>query len=85
METTARLNARIVHNGGWIATVAFLWRPQRVIAEYYGDVHQQSWRGDLARTAQLDDAGYPVIVITHRDLGVADADLYHRLVRYLRS
>lgn len=95
METTARLrfafwglpepelNARIVHNGGWIATVDFLWRAQRVIAEYYGDVHKQSWRGDLARTAQLDDAGYQVIVITHRDLGVADADLYHRLVRYL--
>lgn len=77
METTARLrfalwglpepelNAAIIHRGGWIATVDFLWR------------------GDLTRTAQLEDAGYRVIVITRRDLGAGDAELYSRLVRHL--
>ncbi|MBO1765735.1 DUF559 domain-containing protein [Allobranchiibius sp. GilTou38] len=91
METTARLrfcswglpepelNVRIVERGGWIATVDFLWRRQRVIAEYYGEMHQSSWRRDLVRVAQLEDAGYRVLVITHRDLGVGEADLKRRM------
>lgn len=95
METTARLrfglwglpepelNVPIIHAGGWIATVDFLWRTERVILEYYGEVHQQSWRNDLARTAALEDAGYQVVVITHCDLRAADADLYQRLVGLL--
>lgn len=95
METVARLqfgvwnlpepelNVRIAHRGEWIATVDFLWRREMLIAEYYGEVHSQSWRNDLARTAQLEDAGYRVVVITHRDLRAAQSDLHQRLLRLL--
>ncbi len=95
METAARLqfhdwglpepelNVSIVEYDGWVATVDFLWRAQRVVAEYYGEVHQGSWRNDLARTAQLEDAGHRVVVVTRRDLGVGALDLCRRLTRLL--
>lgn len=69
--------------GGWIGRVDFLWRSARVIGEYYGAVHTTSWTGDLTRTAQLEDAGYRVVVMTARDLGPGAADLRARLQRLI--
>lgn len=98
METRARLafarwslpepelNAD-VHDahGGWIARVDFLWRRQRVIGEYYGAVHGDTWSRDLTRVAQLEDAGYRVVVMTSRDLRAGAGDLRARLRRLLQT
>lgn len=62
------LNQDIVIGSEWLATVDFLWREQKVIVEYYGGVHEASWKRDLHRVALLEDAGYRVIVITGDDL-----------------
>lgn len=70
-------------HGGWIARVDFLWRTAGVVGEYYGAVHGNSWTGDLTRSAQLEDAGYRVVVMTSRDLGVGAGDLRARLTRLL--
>ncbi|XAS75998.1 hypothetical protein V3G39_15315 [Dermatophilaceae bacterium Sec6.4] len=98
METRARLafarwklpepelNVDILDaRGGWIGRVDFLWRAAWVIGEYYGGVHAASWTSDLKRAAQLEDAGYRVVVMTSRDLGPGAADLRARLQRLLRN
>ncbi|MBO1755657.1 DUF559 domain-containing protein [Allobranchiibius sp. CTAmp26] len=69
--------------GGWLARVDFLWRSNQVVAEYYGAVHESSWSKDLTRAAQLEDAGYRVVVITARDLGAGANELRTRLTRMM--
>ena len=81
-EPELNVDVHDVH-GGWIARVDFLWRRQRVIGEYYGAVHGSSWAHDLARVAQLEDAGYRVVVMTSRDLRAGAGDLRGRLRRLL--
>jgi len=54
-------------HGGWLARVDTLWLAAGVVGEYYAGVHGGSWAGDLTRSAQLEDAGFPMVV-TARDL-----------------
>lgn len=65
------LNAEVTDRfGTWIATVDFLWREQRVIAEYDGAHHDDPGQRkyDAARRRQLLDNDWRVIEITSRDL-----------------
>lgn len=77
------LNADIYNSSGWLARVDFLWRKQRVVGEYYGEVHGGQWRGDLNRTALIEDEDYRVVVMTKDDLGPRQADLRRRLQEML--
>ncbi|UIJ34667.1 DUF559 domain-containing protein [Allobranchiibius sp. GilTou73] len=78
------LNADVFdRSGGWLARVDFLWRAHNVVAEYYGAVHEKSWGRDLTRAAQLEDAGYRVVVITARDLRGGAGELRARLARLI--
>jgi hypothetical protein len=55
------------HDGGWLATSDFLWRAQRVVGEYDGDVHRtdrRTWHKDRERRAALEDAGYRYVEMT---------------------
>lgn len=78
------LNADLYDDaGGWLAEVDFLWRDRRVVAEYYGSTHRDSWKTDLTRAALIGDARYDVVVITDDDLRRAD-EVRRRLTRLLR-
>jgi hypothetical protein len=62
------LNAPVIDDTGrWLATVDFLWRRQRVVGEYDGDVHrtdQRAWREDRERRAGLEDDGWRYVDLT---------------------
>ncbi|WP_050670297.1 endonuclease domain-containing protein [Luteipulveratus halotolerans] len=65
------LNADVLdEHGGWLAQVDFLWREQRVIVEYDGEVHADATqrRKDAQRRRQLIAAGWRVIVLTRDDI-----------------
>lgn len=84
METLARLvfaraglpepelNADVHDEAGlWILRADFLWRAQRVIAEYQGDVHRSDrrrWQADIARRRLAEDSGWIVVDLTAQDL-----------------
>ncbi|MDF8263130.1 endonuclease domain-containing protein [Luteipulveratus flavus] len=57
-------------HGGWLATVDFLWRDQRVVVEYDGDVHADpdQRRKDAHRRRLLTAAGWTVVVLTSADI-----------------
>ncbi len=74
--------------GGWLATSDFLWRAQRVVGEYDGDIHRtdrRTWQKDRERRAALEDAGYRYVEMaatTFRQVHHREA-LRLRLVRLL--
>ena len=83
------LNATVHdRHGGWLAVADFLWRAQRVVGEYDGDVHRtdrRTWRRDRSRRAALEDDGWTYVDLTAHDLDdvrAAEA-LRSRLLRLL--
>jgi hypothetical protein len=71
------------HTGEWLAQPDFVWREQRVIAEFQGDHHRTDraqWQADIVRVRRLQEAGWRVVLLT------ADDVLRHpdRLVDVLR-
>lgn len=101
METRARLvflrgglpepelNADVHDRAGqWLLCADFLWREQRVIAEYQGDEHgadRRRWQSDISRRRAAYDEGWNVVELTSRDLVVAPArhTLLIRIARLL--
>lgn len=75
-------------HGGWLATGDFVWRRQRVVGEYDGDVHRtdrRTWQRDRTRRAALEDDGWTYVELTSHDLDDARAAeaLRRRLLRLL--
>jgi hypothetical protein len=83
METRARLlfaraglpepelNVDLHVDGGWVARPDFVWREQRVVAEYDGDHHRtdaRQWRNDVYRRQLLEDAGWRFVQLTADDI-----------------
>jgi len=82
METRARLlflrgglpepELNVVINdrasGQWLSDSDFVWREQRVVAEFDGDHHRtdrQQWQNDVARRENLQDDGWAFIQLTY--------------------
>ncbi len=90
METLARLmfvgaglpepelNADVHDDHGqWILCADFLWRAQRVVAEYQGDHHRvdrRQWQFDIARRRLAEVNSWTVVDITAHDV----FDAFHR-------
>lgn len=87
METRARLfflrgglpepelNVVIVDrdSGQWLSDSDFVWREQRVVAEFDGDHHRtdrQQWQNDVARRENLEDDGWGFIQLTYASVMV---------------
>jgi hypothetical protein len=83
METRARLlfmraglpepelNVDLLVDGGWVARPDFVWREQRVVAEYDGDHHRtdaRQWRNDVYRRQLLEDDGWKFVQLTSDDI-----------------
>ena len=83
METRARLmfhragfpepevnGALHAHGGGWLAEGDLVWRAQRVVGEYQGDVHAgiRNRSRDAHRKGLLEDEGWRVLEIFSEDL-----------------
>lgn len=103
METKTRL---VFHRGGlpapelnapvldahemWIATGDFVWRQQRVVAEYQGETHFGDFAhgdADISRRLLVQDHGWRYVEITKLDIfGEARRhQLVERLARWLRD
>jgi hypothetical protein len=82
METRARLlflraglpepELNVVINdsdsGQWLSDSDFVWRRQRVVAEFDGDHHRtdrQQWQNDVARSQNLQDDGWAFVQLTY--------------------
>ncbi|WP_392544777.1 hypothetical protein [Oryzobacter telluris] len=75
-------------HGGWLATCDFVWRRQRVVGEYDGDVHRtdrRTWQRDRERRASLEDDGWAYVEMTSLCFSDDDrrAALRRRLARLL--
>ncbi len=84
METLARLvicaaglpepelNADVLDDDGrWILRADFLWRAQRVIGEYQGDIHRtdrRRWQADIVRRRQAEDSRWTVVDMSAPDV-----------------
>lgn len=71
-----------------MATSDFVWRAQRVVGEYDGDLHRtdrRTWQRDRSRRAALEDDGWTYVELTSFDLTDRHASerLRVRLVRLL--
>lgn len=64
-------------HGQWIANVDLLWREQRVVVEYDGEVHHDPAHRmhDAQRRRQLTSAGWRVVVLTRADVPGRMADV----------
>ena len=51
-------------SGRFIGCVDMLYRQERVIVEYHGEVHRSTWATDVERIAALRAAGWTVIEVT---------------------
>jgi len=87
METRARLlflrgglpepELNVVINdqssGRWLSESDFIWREQRVVAEFDGDHHRtdrQQWQNDVARRENLQDDGWAFVQLTYASVMV---------------
>ena len=87
METRARLfflrgglpepELNVVINdrasGQWLSDSDFVWRKQRVVAEFDGDHHRtdrQQWQNDVARRENLQDDGWAFVQLTYASVMV---------------
>ena len=83
------LNAVITHRGGgFLCRGDFVWRERRVLAEYQGSTHFESFcRGDddISRRLLLEDDGWKYVEMTKRDYyhPGRQAALVARLTAYL--
>ncbi len=54
-------------SGQWLSDSDFVWREQRVVAEFDGDHHRtdrQQWQNDVARRENLQDDGWAFVQLT---------------------
>ena len=83
------LNAVITHpGGGFLCRADFVWREQRVLAEYQGSDHFESFRrgdDDISRRLLLEDDGWKYVEMTKRDYynAARQAGLLARLAAHL--
>ena len=87
METRARLlflrgglpepELNVVINdrasGQWLSDSDFVWRQERVVAEFDGDHHRtdrQQWQNDVARRENLQDDGWAFVQLTYASVMV---------------
>lgn len=75
-------------HGEWIARADFVWRLQRVIAEFQGASHFEGFEAgdsDISRRLLAQDNGWKYIEITKRDIyhDARRAQMLQRLHRYL--
>ncbi|MEP7035648.1 MAG: hypothetical protein ABI934_08670 [Actinomycetota bacterium] len=87
METRARLlfvrgglpepELNVVINddasGQWLSDSDFVWREQRVVAEFDGDHHRTDrvqWQNDIARRENLQDNGWAFVQLTYASVMV---------------
>ena len=83
------LNASVFdEHGGWLATSDFVWRRQRVVGEYDGDVHRtdrRTWQRDRERRASIEDSGWAYVDMTALSFSSAPRreTLRRRLTRLL--
>ncbi|MEO6143058.1 MAG: hypothetical protein ABIP19_03690 [Dermatophilaceae bacterium] len=87
METRARLlflrgglpepELNVVINdqssGQWLSDSDFVWRAERVVAEFDGDHHRtdrQQWQNDVARRENLQDDGWAFMQLTYASVMV---------------
>jgi hypothetical protein len=83
------LNAVITHpGGGFLCRADFVWRKRRVLAEYQGSNHFESFRrgdDDISRRLLLEDDGWKYVEMTQRDYynPARQAALVGRLTAYL--
>jgi hypothetical protein len=92
METRARLlflrgglpepELNVVINdtdsGQWLSDSDFVWREQRVVAEFDGDHHRtdrQQWQNDVARCQNLQDDGWAFVQLTYASVMVHPRNL----------
>jgi len=55
-------------SGQWLSDSDFVWREQRVVAEFDGDHHRtdrQQWQNDVARCQNLQDDGWAFMQLTY--------------------
>jgi hypothetical protein len=103
METRARLlflraglpepELNVVINdldsGQWLSDSDFVWRAQRVVAEFDGDHHRtdrRQWQNDVARCQNLQDDGWAFVQLTYASVMVHPRNLstVSRLRRLLK-
>jgi len=68
-ELNAVVNDR--QSGQWLSESDFVWRRQRVVAEYDGDDHRtdkRRWRSDQARRENLVADGWGFVLLTAADI-----------------
>ena len=56
------------HSGQWLADSDFVWRREKVVAEFDGDHHRtdrQQWQNDVARRENLQDDGWTFVQLTY--------------------
>jgi hypothetical protein len=61
------------NSGQWLSDSDFVWREQRVVAEFDGDHHRtdrQQWQNDLARRENLQDDGWAFVQLTYASVMV---------------
>jgi len=60
-------------SGLWLSDSDFVWRRQRVVAEFDGDHHRtnrQQWQNDVARRENLQDDGWAFVQLTYASVMV---------------
>lgn len=60
-------------SGQWLSDSDFVWRQQRVVAEFDGDHHRtnrQQWQNDVARRENLKDEGWAFVQLTYASVMV---------------
>jgi len=75
-------------SGQWLSDSDFVWREQRVVAEFDGDHHRtdrQQWHNDVARRENLEDDGWAFVQLTYASVMVYPRNqaTLHRLRRLL--
>lgn len=56
------------YSGQWLSDSDFVWREQRVVAEFDGDHHRTNraqWQNDIARRENLQDDGWTFVQLTY--------------------
>lgn len=60
-------------SGQWLSDSDFVWREQRVVAEFDGDHHRtdrRQWQNDVARCQNLQDDGWAFVQLTYASVMV---------------
>lgn len=77
------------HCGQWLSDSDFVWRRQRVVAEFDGDHHRtdrRQWQNDVARCQNLQDDGWAFVQLTYASVmlhprNAATVARLHRLLK----